>query len=191
VAAFSEDGDSLSQWRAYGPIAIGFDLRQGFGYSTGTRVQPVFYEKHTQTEMLRLFVDHSHLAFHQDRYTYRRADFHLDVSDRLFEIIAFMKDGAFREEKEVRLAYIENADLVTSLGQELAPRLFRVSKGLVLPYVSSSSLALETPERLPITEVVIGPGPQSRMLAKGVREALDEHGYEDARLRMSVVPYRA
>ena len=112
-------------------------------------------------------------------------------AEQLLEIIAFFKDPGFASEREVRLAYVDNPEVFNDLGFARLPKSFRVSRGHILPYVSSTQVLNSTERNFPLkfTEVVLGPGTDD-LLTRGVREFLDEMNLQDVQVRRSTIPFR-
>jgi len=193
IASFSEDSDSLAQWRAYGPVAIGFDVRDLALHVDQSTLQRVEYSECTQRKLAAIYIHHACAAAARDtelgifeslRTEYLRAE-------QLLEIIAFFKDPGFSSEREVRLAYVDKPEVFKRLGFERLPKSFRVSRGHLLPYVSSTQV-LDSAKRdfqLKFTEVVLGPDTDN-LLSLGVREFLDEMGLHDVPVRRSAIPFR-
>ncbi|TFF20504.1 DUF2971 domain-containing protein [Jiella endophytica] len=193
IASFSLNGDSLSQWRGYGNIAIGFSTKYpGFGYSNTSVMRPVIYDLETQICLLDLMAHLTASAWPHDRYEFssKAEALYGDGSDRILDIAAFFKDGHFEDEREVRLVHSENAEVMSSLGQPLSPRRFRTVGQTIVPYVTTKDIARDYPEKLPISEVVVGPCSVAEILAAGIREALDENGYTEVPVRRSETPFR-
>jgi hypothetical protein len=194
MASFSTDGDSLSQWRAYGPIAVGFQSGPlAFGYSNSSRMNRVIYDQSIQAAMLDLMAHLVASAVEHDRQlaSNRVAEMYRDGSDHVLDLIANFKTAAFKDEREIRIVHSENPDVYRSLSIERPEKRFRISGDLILPYVTTKDIAPRSyPERLPIAEVVIGPDPKADILRNGVEEFLRAHGHDDAVLRISTTPFR-
>ena len=193
IASFSSDGDSLSQWRSYGNIAIGFDFKWFIGYASETHLMSVEYDAHKQEQLISLYLSHMCQAYTLDNSMGRLErieDVYLKT-DKLIRLVTFFKDAGFKDECEYRMAYIEDKNLFDSCGLKIAPKEFRVSKGKLIPYVKSTDLLTlgEKKSTLNICSVVLGPGLNS-LVEQGVREYLDHKGYEDVEIKRSRVPYR-
>lgn len=191
VASFSMDSDSLSQWRAYGPIAVGFELGGlGFGYNNTVRSGPVIYDPLAQDAMLRLWANLNAAAWERETRDEKRRlrTMYYDDSDRLLDLIAFFKNSGFADEREMRMVHTENPRF-ERFGLKHAPEKFRVSNSLIVPYVTTRDLTDEHPERLPIVRVVVGPGPKAESLANGVKRALAVYNY-DVLVSVSGITYR-
>jgi hypothetical protein len=193
VASFSAAGDSLSQWRAYGPIAIGFEPRDISLHAYRANLRPVEYQRDRQRALVELHLHHMREAYlfdlHEERLERIEDVYH--NTDRLVELIAFFKDPAFAGEEEYRLAFIEHPDLMPSLGQSSSVKRFRVTRGRIIPYVLSDELepVLSGGRPLAIREVVLGPGSDAT-LERGVREFLAHSKMGEVVVKRSRVPYR-
>lgn len=193
VASFSTDADSLSQWRAYGPIAVGFRLTYSdFGYANTVRLGSVIYDPDAQDALLTLFARLNACAWEREsrREQQRLRPLYAEGPDRLLDLVAFFKNHGFADEREVRMVHAENPRFSEEFALKLAPERFRVSNGLIVPYVTTKDIHDRHPETLPITEVVIGPGSQAEPLRAGVLRALQAHGYQ-VPVRISGVTYRS
>jgi hypothetical protein len=195
ITSFSadSDSDSLSQWRAYGPVALGFPVRPLALHADQSRLQPVEYDPKIQRKLINIYVHHLMSAFAADTKGGRleRIPDVYHKSDRLLELVAFFKDPAFKSENEYRLAYIDYPEVLDSLGIESPPKSFRVSKGKIIPYVPSTKIFQSEHRKFPleISEVVIGPE-NDEVLEQGIREFLSEKGLSDVAVRRSLVPLR-
>lgn len=194
ITSFSGEDDSLSQWRAYGPIAIGFPVHPLALHVDQGRLQPVEYDPLTQKKLVKVYVHHLVSAFEADtdgNRLERIADVY-HKSDRLLELAVFFKDPAFRTENEYRLAYIDYPEVLSSFGITSPPRSFRAARGKIVPYVASTEV-LRSEHRdfsLEISEVVLGPE-SDELLEQGVREFLRESGLPNVKVRRSLVPLRS
>jgi len=193
ISSFSADGDSLSQWRAYGVIAIGFEISNILLHVKDVLVQPVEYGEEAQTALTTLYLNHlcqAYLYDNSNKLLERIPDVYHKTS-QLVELLSFFKDSSFRDERELRAVFVEDSSVIESLGLKKPKNHFRVSNGHIIPYVSSSEIyPLAGYERpLEIAEVVLGPS-SDEMLERGVRELLLAHDMKDVPIRRSHVPYR-
>lgn len=92
------------------------------------------------------------------------------------ELAAFTKSEVFREENETRITLA-----VPPVGAR--PVRFRQAAEMLIPYVEIFSGR----RLLPITEVIVGPGPLQRRCAAGVIQFLRTHGL-DVGVRLSGIP---
>jgi hypothetical protein len=193
IASFSSDDDSLSQWRAYGPIAIGIGPQYLTFHAYPANLRAVEYDCGRQRKLAEFYLSHIAQSYEADLSAGRSeniSDFY-HRTDRLVELAAFFKDPAFRTEHEYRLAYIEYPETMQSLQLDSPPKHFRVSKSRLLPYVSSNELYPLRVDRklLEIQEVVLGPE-TDELLERGVREFLAASEMPEVVVRRSTVPYR-
>lgn len=172
VSCFCENGDLLSQWRAYGDKGAGYSLgfrtsslRKQFheanlGHSLPSVIAKVEYKKDVQEKILNDIMD-----FHKENLdtALRNRDEdqiqktrRLLLSDLLVHI-AFFKNSAFSEENEWRA--------VSSLGHkgDKAHTKFRPSRDFLVPYIElpisedSFSSRSAGEEGDVIEEIIIGP----------------------------------
>lgn len=193
IASFSASADSLSQWRAYGPIAIGFKPRDVSIHTYRANLRPVEYCREKQRAMVEICLHHMREAFLLDADA-NRLEKIKDVyhkTDKLIELVSFFKDPAFESEQEYRLVYIEYPGLTKLLGGKRAEKRFRISRGNILPYVLSNELEPILPNQKPleIREVMLGPE-TNEMLERGIREFLAENGMDNVIIKRSIIPYR-
>lgn len=193
IASFSGEDDSLSQWRAYGPLAIGFATRPLSLHVDQSRLQAVEYSPEVQKKLVDIYLHHLRSAYSADVSSGRLnriPDVYHKV-ERLLELIAFFKDPAFKSENEYRLVYIDNPEVLESVGLQRPLKSFRISKGRILPYVPSTDILPSENRKfeLEITEIVLGPE-CDELLERGVREFLDAKGLANVKSRRSLVPLR-
>lgn len=175
IASFSAANDSLSQWRAYGSIAIGVKPQHLPLHAHQTTLQPVVYNLETQRKLTTVYLNHMAQAYETDLAGGRlkRIPEAYHKCNRLVELAAFFKDPAFKTEEEFRLAYIEDAESLRALGISSPPKRFRISKSRLLPYVASNELFPRESggASLEIEEVVLGPE-TDELFERGIREFL-------------------
>lgn len=200
TASFSTQDDSLSQFRLYGPVALGFEANpMGFGSFKGDICHDyVVYDPDKQACLIETF-------FHLLKQS-ERMDAELIASDeskrvnletlvsRLLGIIAFFKHPAFSDERVVRFMYSEPLSILEELGREVAIRQFRSSGGLIIPFTDTFDMSnvkdTGLSPKLPLKSVVIGPTAQAQTLARGMRGFLSANGYEDVKVFVSEAPFR-
>lgn len=194
VASFSGDGDSLSQWRAYGNIAIGFVPYKIGIHADQSRLGVVQYEPEIQRQLAQIYVSHCLQAYALD--TENNALERIpDVYHRfgqVLELVSFFKDSSFRDEREYRLVYVEHPDLFEDgVFGERPPKHFRVRDGRIYSHIVSSEMFPNPGHKrtLGICEIVLGPE-SNDLMEFGVREFLDENGLQDVPIIISKIPYR-
>ncbi len=92
------------------------------------------------------------------------------------DLAAFVKSEVFREENETRIALAVPA-------HGARPVRFREAAEMLIPYVEIFSGR----RQLPVSEVIVGPGPLQRRCAAGVVQFLRAHGLEVS-VRLSDIP---
>ena len=193
IASFSANNDSLSQWRAYGSIALGFKPNDISTHSRQANLRPVEYNREQQRALVELQLHHMREAFIIDLNMNRLKNIEnvYHKIDRLIELVSFFKDPSFESEQEYRLVFIEYPGLMESLGSKPSAKRFRISKNRIVPYVLSDELdsMLDNPPELKICEIMLGPESDDA-LERGVREFLTENGMGDVIIKRSRVPYR-
>lgn len=194
ISSYSLDGDSLSQWRAYGSVAIGFKLDYSLaGWNGECVINSVIYDKDEQERYLEYFVNHVLQAYELDNGKFNDVDklkiIYQGGVHSTINLVARLKNSGFSDEREVRVAYVENPEFV-DLGMSLAPKRFRISGDGIVPYVSTLDLSTDKSEpKLPIIEVVVGPtiSPNGE---RSIREYLDYLDLRGVIVRRSAIPYR-
>jgi Protein of unknown function (DUF2971) len=192
VVSFSaDDGDRLSQWRAYGEggsgISIGFDyekLTRHFG--DYARVLPVTYERKVQKKILSCEVEQSWTVREK---AVQKWPWQLEVIDRycrsqlitflLIEPAAF-KHPSFSEEREFRH--------VTRPLQPSCPKpKFRAGRFGIVPYVELGSC---TGPILPVKKITQGPTVDRLSAKRGIEMLLKGLHYDRVKVDVSKIPFR-
>jgi hypothetical protein len=194
ICCFCESGEKLSQWRAYGAngtgVSLGFSPGE-FSYITGPDCPPniglmrfwkVFYSNATQEKIVRSAINY----YPQ----FEPAAAPLDWARWTWEAIQFFvptfKHDDFREEEEWRLIF-------TPSPAALVPALFRVARGMLIPFYSLKELAKaagHADRNLPLKSVRVGPSPSKELNAVSVEMLLKRFGYIDVAVNKSDTPYR-
>jgi hypothetical protein len=186
VISFSQDGDSLSQWRAYGApgsaYSIGFNsekLSKVASQAGFELLQCQYYKKDELEEQIRdimnEFVEQilEKPAGWRTGYTY-------DSALRFLKLASKMKHHSFREEKEWRLI------LSPSSAQKIEASGCRSGKSMIIPYYS---LELKP---FPLYRIYIGPCPHQELSQRAVGELLLKEKLPLTRqqIKISQTPYR-
>lgn len=202
VACFCENGDLLSQWRAYGGgasgYAIGFDpklLKLADDAMHNWWLTKMHYDTETFlahiVEIARSYA--AHLKWAEANYgvavAERAISLGLDFFTRLLINAAVsIKHSAFAEEREWRFIHY------SWTGPSLAPKPeFRVSGPLITPYIALTFDQCGEPippGGLPIKGVWCGPSSYPDLNAASVQRLLLKHGYTSAHVRHSAAPVR-
>lgn len=203
VASFSEDGDSLPQWRAYGGQAAGFAL--GFRCDqlvlpSGFKMKRCIYDLRKQREIVEAIVtwqvkvameENTKLGPDESACSLEDVAAGIALSFILDQIALIFKHEKFHGEKEWRIISSnrknpEPADLPPE-----EPKLaFREGKSMVTPYLG---VPLKDDRGVfPLGGVVVGPNPNKEQSIQSVRSLLNSHELSFAAMKSisSAVPYR-
>jgi hypothetical protein len=213
VASFSEQGDLLSQWRAYSGEAGGYSI--GFTRSYLKSVGVHFLETRKES----FYNDLNSLAACQYcdkkeeeslmREIERIVDLYIIEADQAnWQTVSEMKEGfrtldaiakkhffplgkrraitkhpAFREEAEWRLVFQLEQTGTTNSEPE-----FRLGRSMPIPYLKVD-LTWEN-QALEIPEIIVGPCPHPSEAAKSVQMLLRKEGVRRFEVKSSKIPYR-
>jgi hypothetical protein len=204
VCSFSEDGDSLSQWRAYcepmAGYAIGFDST--FLVARGAKQQfvltPCLYSSNEQSQFVNDFLDrvvaenlqHRDLPEGSDDYEFWHSGGNFVAF--LHRIAPVLKDKSFESEREWRLIsrplMNTNPNFAYRPGRSMVVPFFKVQLGVDPDEVGSKRFH----------QIVVGPTPNPRQALGSVRSLLASVKLMNTftpggpvRVDTSAVPYRA
>lgn len=209
VICFSNNGDLISQWRAYANngkgVSIGFD-RTSLTSSLAEPVtgQYVVYDSFKKELVVRTFFEKSLFFFKEKKKLFPSEEFDFNkVAAELMIgfleiIISAYKDPSFAEEMEYRIR------LKTSDHDEnqIPNKRFRSNGNLIIPYVELETKFNEYKklpdgnggtvlvEQLPISEVIIGPCLDFIAVSDGLSQLLKENNYDNVKIKQSQIPYR-
>ena len=169
VCSFSEDWNSLSQWRSYckagDGYAIGFDTKALNELALGqsfSQLVPCLYDELPQKRLISSLLVAELDQFHPDSDPNQFAG---SCLLKFLRIAPLVKNKGFEEEREWRL--------VAALRPNPPPGLsFRSGKSMVIPYIKFS-LTKGTGAGnmgLPVKEVVVGPSPHGPLDSVAVRQ---------------------
>ena len=191
VCSFSEDRDSLSQWRAYGARTSGFAIGfPGNFLEAATKnkqwyLAPCIYDPADQRNLIRSLVEEVLDQNVERERTNKAEKDHLPMGGNLGAYLhryaPILKDQSFREEREWRVI---SRPLMCS--SELLD--FREGSSLLIPYYKSPLADKNLPFR--VHEVVVGPTPDRERSRNSVKSFLVRHDLEDVPVEVSRVPYR-
>jgi hypothetical protein len=200
VCSFSEDRDSLSQWRAYGArtsgFAIGFpaDLLTSATDRKGWYLAPCVYKPAKQREIIRLLVEEvleEHLSRDYGFSATEKDEEGISLRGSGGSLLAYLnryapilKDESFSEEKEWRV-------ISRPLINQSADFSFREGQSLLIPYSKFPLSYDDMPFRL--KEVVIGPTPDPERSRSSITNFLVHRGVLEGlevEVSISSVPYR-
>ena len=194
VASFSEDKDSLNQWRAYaGPhsgYTIGF--RKSELENDGARLVICEYDKERQKSILKNLIDGDlpflRAAFEKDlkEQGQKEHPVHAAYFDKVDETVLKIaqvaisfKHKSFCEEREWRLV----------VGPTNIPTkriLYRPSDTVIIPYLEIGFID----NSLPIESIIVGPGPHQKRNEISLRQMLSALGFNNVDVSISDIPYR-
>jgi hypothetical protein len=164
VFSLSESESLLSQWRSYTPhgkgVSIGFqpELLNSMCRSSGFRLAKCVYDIGGKLELLKdlfekLWATATQQPFNGQPYAPLPPHtniFNVYASD-IYQVLALIKDNAFREEQEWRL--------ISPLHDDLANCEVRVGKSMLVPYLSIG-LGDQKPT---FSRVILGPTPHKEL----------------------------
>jgi hypothetical protein len=197
VASFSEDGDSLAQWRAYGGQTAGFAL--GFRgdqlvLPEEFTIVPCIYKPEKQCEVANGIVAEVENALAQMAPV---GSINAKITTQatllltLHRLALVFKHEKFKAEQEWRIVSAHPlmdfmpAFPVGELENELD---FRPGKSMLIPY---RRIPLnDDKNNFPLHEVVVGPNPNKEQSKRSVQSLLNSQGLMAATVRNSEVTYR-
>lgn len=177
VASFTEEGDLLSQWRAYGGGSGGFALGfrrehlRGLAEGQGFYLEKCIYPQKDQAKAVDELMDEWHERIRQGKST-------IGCAKSASKLAVRLKHESFEEEREWRL-----------IGMPKPPSLdFRQGKSMLIPYfkfdLGDANAYLQ--------EVVIGPNPHRDLAGRAVSLFMRKLKLfnPEMRVRNSRSPYR-
>lgn len=179
VCSFCEEGDHLSQWRAYGTpgsaYAIGFDpqkLMEGTKQYTFHLNKCRYFTLKEQKDFIAGYID---IVIEKAK----PEGFAKDFVDAFIIAASHMKNEAFKEEKEWRLVSLLPLRF-TDINFK-----FRPGKSMIVPYYS---LPIEISC---IKEIVIGPSPHPELVKDAVKGLTHKYNLKIGKgIKASDIPYR-
>jgi len=205
IVCFCEDGDLLSQWRAYGKssgFSIGLRLAEKRGelnlsckHGFRTTLAKVIYEPSKQKARLRDTL--SRFVALVDQFPFkpessRGHDAHVELSLLLVLEITnwacIVKHSSFTEEREWRvITYPREATLTGTHPENFEGVSIRPTSTLLLPYMT---LEPKPGARLPIVGIRCGPSRFQEQSARATRILLQKTGYKAIAIALSSAPLR-
>lgn len=200
LTSFCESRDLLSQWRAYGKTA-GFEMRfeslvtdvQTIGSPAmdPVRLVQIEYDKQAQKEMLIRILEGTLEVLETVEAQNTGLKFP-DVGVAAFAAIELMrwlyaiKHPSFSEEKEWRIVAFPKQEVTLFSEIYEHPELlrFRAGRHSLVPYVELRP----SKGKLPLTEVVCGPGGHQKLTSKAVELLMAATGFANVKVSNSVVP---
>jgi hypothetical protein len=201
VCSFSKKPDSLDQWRSYGGngqgLSITFDnTRKSLSHFFAMPILSVSKVLYNDSEKMKLIL-RTIRRYKKEHFVDLEHGNPIDIedwSDELAKHLALefinFKHPEYASEQEIRMA-VSSSHLNHFQGIK-----HRVGKDCIIPYITSKDIYNESFEehlgtnKLPITEVRVGPAVNQDMTAKSIKEYLTCKGYKRVRVIKSDVPYR-
>ena len=187
ICSFSEEGDLLSQWRAYCPgggFAIGLPVSY-LKKATPFTLLKCAYTKTEQKKVLSKIVKHIYKLFSgiewdsDENYD----NYYIAMIPSFLEILSFMfKHEGFQEERESRLCFLNCP------GNEENIKV-RVTDSMLVPYVSYK---LEISKPLQELKVIVGPTRYPEKSRQSVIDYLKSKDFmaDESNVILSEVPYQ-
>jgi hypothetical protein len=205
VSCFSEVGNDLSQWRAYGGgengFAIGFDPRM-LAYTAAVNhhspLVPVLYDRNKQqalgrkvaTATIRFFLD----GLKKDRAATREL-WAREFLDEWGKAITFfgpmLKNEAFKDEREWRIVHQLNDSDYTNL--RFFQKTTMMTRHLPLTYPDPNiPVPSGAPPHLPMVAILVGPSRNAEISRISVGTLLHKCWYPVNRpeVSLSKIPYQ-
>jgi hypothetical protein len=192
LVSLSEDGDLLSQWRAYAPeggYALGFsserlrELTRPYGYWLVRCVYSSEQQRARIDTIINRLLDwyRHHIAMADRPVT------DLISAGRVFAMMWMawlpptLKHSSYAEEREWRLVHFG----MGAEGPRRKPR-FRATKAIIVPY---DAVPISDGAGACISEVVVGPGPYQQLASDPISDLLMDAGVLEYRMRLAEAPH--
>lgn len=192
VCSFSEERDSLSQWRAYGNASSGFAIGfSGTFLSAVAKLKewyliPCIYEPEEQIRLVEALVKE---VFDQNLEWKKTNASKLkglppggNLNAYLHRYAPILKDYSFRDEREWRL-------MSRPLSCTSEAFSFREGTSMLIPFYKFP--LLDSEGHFKLHEVVVGPTPHRKQSEMSARSFLVKNLQRDVAVEPSKVPYRS
>lgn len=190
VTSFSEQGDQLGQWRAYGQgggFSIGFDvaplkeraIEQGYG------LVKCSYDARENKSEIRPLVE---WAVQQKPFEPKDT---IHFLNEFLTIAPRFKHPSFTAEEEWRLVNVRQAPFTH--GKPYSDICYRPGKSFFIPYRMFALTSNQDPKTLlPISKVYVGPTPHADLSVWTVRNCLHTKALSmiGTKVEKSSIPYR-
>jgi hypothetical protein len=204
AVCFCQDGNQLSQWRAYSKNATGYAVGFDKSWFLANSHKKTFhdpaliraiYARGEQLEKARSLVQKCFedtrgrleaLLDHEPQNEVRILGlFFGQVLEDAFSLLYSFKDPGFAEEREWRY-------VVPSIQADLDKVQFRELRGMIVPYIEVPSLPSEDGKRapLPITRIIQGPLGDPELGERSLRLLLRKYGYDNVQIERANIPLR-
>jgi hypothetical protein len=201
AAAFTEEGNLLSQWRGYCPPGAGVSFGLSFAHikacasSNRFRLGKCIYDGLRQRELAQTFTDLLLEAARREGPNTRlhpsqsyHSTFHR-LEEQTLHWCALMKHEAFAAEVEWRAVSEAHIDYVTGAGASIR---YRVGQSMVVPYIA---FPLRNSDGVvPLDLLITGPTPHPERATESVQRLVAQHlrGLHGPwKAQYCQIPYRA
>lgn len=192
VCSFSENGDVLSQWRAYADGGSGFALGfcSAFLRSVTDEMKfwlvPVLYQEHEQRHLIRTLL--SDVIAEKFQIRAKSGGDYVESLPLGGNLLAYLnryapilKHRSFSEEREWRIISRPLFCSNTRFG-------YRPGASMLVPYFRIPLCSEKI--NFKVEEIVVGPTPHPHESRAAVRGLMIKHELEEAQVRISETPYR-
>ncbi len=199
ACCLSQDGDVLSQWRAYASDASGYSI----GFSANgllkmpVRILNAIYDKEEQKNIVKAFVK-SVFEVTSNKTDFSKNNDFEDICTEFAINLSCFKNSAFNEELETRLIHVAVLDTTdannpqymfgggTANGKECKdyPISYRMNKSVPAVYIDIDYFY----DTNPIKEVILGPKNEAHPM--GVIMAMNSMGLKNVKVKLSEASYR-
>jgi len=187
VGSFSQNGDVLSQWRAYTHSGIGFSLGFEYEYLRALAEAQHYqflrcnYDETEHRQVIAQLMDEASRMVN----THEPHAVQLAISffyDRLIKLAAVLKHPSFAEEKEWRL-------ISEPAFRHVEQAFFRPGKSMLVPFRSFDLTTEDRGMEMPV--LYVGPTPHMELSRYSVGQLVSIAQIGDSDIRPSVVPFRS
>nr|WP_240894745.1 DUF2971 domain-containing protein [Fodinibius halophilus] len=191
AASFSENGDLLSQWRAYCPDSGGYNI--GFNHSDlewllnsyNLEIVPCIYEEEKQFLLIDELINHFLTKYQNDQIS-DWMDFLDDFKSEFIRLAPVLKHPSFREEKEWRIV----SRPVSYYNEEVD---YRPGESMIIPYYKMRLASSD--DNFSFHKINIGPTPHKKLAEHSVMGLLFKSGHFNSTanhqmIDKSKIPYR-
>lgn len=191
VLSLSENGDLLSQWRAYSDNGNGFSI--GFlpdnlhnmvtSDLQSTFIRKIIYKPDDQFDLARRVIDITYEHYKKSEISSdnmeKMSNFIMNVSISFLEIMILFKHFSFAEEKEWRIVKVffgETPDNLIS---------FRAGHCKIIPYLN---LYMNGTDNIKIYEAIIGPMLNKEITENAIKMLMKKYNNIDTIIKSSIIP---
>ncbi len=188
VCSFSENPDSLSQWRAYGGssgFSIGFDssFLRSVIKNHNFELVPCLYDESEQNQLLEAVIDKvlkTNITMIEEK-KYDHFPLGGEFGAVMHRYAPIIKNESFKEEKEWRI-------ISRPLACSFEEFDFRVGKSMLIPYYKTP--LIDENEEFRVKKIVVGPTPNLDQSKNSAKSFTVKHGLEDIEIVTTNVPFR-